>query len=148
MVSCGGTMTDEQRKQMLEARKQRAIVKVTEARLTEAAFSRGREIMKQLERDSSVVNRNTLEEEFGASIKWLEPGSANALQIEAQLIDAYINGLLMNQPLQDNVQRVGSDSLLYTKPVTLTRQDGSLEINGTWNVWLSKKSLVLSLSRE
>ncbi|HEY3429299.1 MAG TPA: hypothetical protein VGK39_01400, partial [Cyclobacteriaceae bacterium] len=48
VVACGGSLTDEQRKKMKEAREQQAIVKVTEAEITEAAFAKGRSVIAQL----------------------------------------------------------------------------------------------------
>ena len=48
LIACGGSLTDEQRKRMLEASEQQAIVKVTDAEITEAAFSKGRAVMTGL----------------------------------------------------------------------------------------------------
>jgi hypothetical protein len=76
-------------------------------------------------------------------IHWLSPGASNGLTIEQQLIEAYINSVIEGTPLQDNVQKIGTDSLLYTKAVVIMRPDSSVEVKGTWNIRMSKKQLIL-----
>ncbi len=144
LFACGGSLTDEQRKKMLEASEQQAIVKVTDAEITEAAFAKGRSVMEGLTSNSVA---DSVEKVTGVKIHWLEPGTANGLEIEQQLIDAYINSVIEGTSLQDNVQKIGTDSMLYTKAVVLTRPDSSVEIKGTWNIWMSKKQLILSMGR-
>lgn len=145
LFACGGSLTDEQRKRMREASEQQAVLKVTDAEITEAAFAKGRAVMETLTKpdEADVVGQ-------GAQVKihWLEPGGGDALEIEQQLIDAYINSMIEGVPLQDNVQNIGDDSVLYTKPVVLTKPDSSIEIKGTWNIWMSKKQLILGMKRK
>ena len=129
---------------MQEAREQQAIVKVTEAEITEAAFAKGRSVMTQL---GSAGSPEVIGQQTGVKIHWLEPG-ADALEIEQQLIDAYINSVIEGTPLEDNVQEVGMDSLLYTNAIVLTRPDGSVEVKGTWNIWMSKKQLILAMGKK
>jgi hypothetical protein len=144
-TACGGSLTDEQRKKMAEAREGQAIVKVTDAEITEAAFAKGRAVMENLTATSAV---DSVEQASGVAIHWLEPGTAHALEIEQQLIDAYINSVIEGTPLQDNVQKIGTDSMLYTKAVVLNRPDGSVEVKGTWNIWMSKKQLILGMGKK
>lgn len=144
VMACGGSLTDEQRKKMQEAREQQAIVKVTEAEITEAAFAKGRAVMAQL---GSTSGTESVGEQAKVKIHWLEPG-ADALEIERQLIDAYINSVIEGVPLEDNVQEIGTDSLLYTNAVVVTRPDGSIEVKGTWNIWMSKKQLIITMGKK
>ena len=70
--------------------------------------------------------------------------------LEQQLIEAYLAD--ESGSMQDNVQekRNGQgdyDSLLYTRPVTKTLPDGSEQLEGVWNIWLSKKELILSIGK-
>lgn len=148
ITACGGSMTDEQRKQMLEARKEQAIVRVTDVQITEAAFAKGRQVVQQIEDHGTNLRLDSLSAAWDVKVKWLVPGATDGLEIERQIIDAYINSVLMGEPMQDNVQRMGTDSLLYTKPVIETKADGSVEVKGTWNVRLSKKQLVMSLGKK
>jgi hypothetical protein len=148
VTACGGSMSEEQRKQMREAQKQRAIVKVTDAEITEAAFATGRLVLSGLPEEATPPQIDSAAVAYGVKINWLVPGAANALKIENQIIDAYINSVINGEPFQDNVQGIGTDSLLYTRAVVLTRDDGSVEVKGTWNIWLSKKQLILSMKKK
>ncbi len=145
LAACGGKVTDEQRQQMREARERQAIVKVTEAELMEAAFEKGRVVVATLKNDP--VQIAPVAQQQAVKINWLVPG-AQGLEIEQQLIDAYLNSLLSDGNMQDNVQFIGTDSVLYTNPVVNTRADSSIEITGTWNVWMSRKQLVLSMHKK
>lgn len=145
LTACGGSLSDEQRKQMREASEQQAIVKVTEAEIMDAAFVKGRNVMSRLNENNPDTSSVSSEETV--KIHWLAPGKAHGLEIEQQLIEAYLNSVLTGTPLQDNVQKIGEDSLLYTNPVVITRADSSIEIKGTWNVWISKRDLILAMGK-
>lgn len=145
LCACGGSLSDEQRKQMREAREQQAIVKVTESEIMDAAFAKGRDVMGQLKQANPDTGKVSAEEKV--RIHWLAPGKAHGLEIEQQLIEAYLNSMLSGVPLQDNVQKIGEDSLLYTNPVVITRADSSIEIKGTWNVWMSKRELIIAMGK-
>lgn len=146
LTACGGGLSDEQRKQVREANEQQTIVKVTEVEIMDAAFAKGRSVMSRLSDSNPDTARVSTEEVV--NIHWLTPGKAHSLEIEQQLIEAYLNSLLNGTPLQDNVQKIGEDSLLYTNPVVVTRADSSIEIKGTWNIWMSKKNLILAMGKE
>ncbi len=146
LTACGGSLSDEQRKRMREASGQQAIVKVTEAEILDAAFVKGRSVMSRLRESNPDTSKVSAEETV--RIHWLAPGKAHGLEIEQQLIEAYLNSLLTGTPLQDNVQKIGEDSLLYTNPVVITRADSSIEIKGTWNIWMSKRELILAMGKK
>lgn len=145
ITACGGSLSDEQRKQMREASEQQAIVKVTDAEIMEAAFAKGRSVMSQLKVNNPDTSKVATQEVV--EIHWLGADKTHGLEIEQQLIDAYLNSLLSGTPLQDNVQKIGTDTLLYTNPVVLTRADSSIEIRGTWNIWIAKKELILAMNK-
>lgn len=145
LCACGGSLSDEQRKQMREASEQQAIVKVTESEIMDAAFAKGRDVMSQLKQVNPDTGKVSTDEKV--RIHWLTPGKAHGLEIEQQLIEAYLNSMLSGVPLQDNVQKIGEDSLLYTNPVVITRADSSIEIKGTWNVWMSKRELIMAMGK-
>lgn len=152
LTACGGSLSDEQRKKMKEQMALHEIKKVSEAEITEAAFARGRALMIKIESfkgDSSRID-SLIKKENGR-IKWLEPSNAStARALEQQLIDAYIAA--ESGSLQDNVQPVknsqgASDSILYTKPVVVKLEDGTEKLEGVWNIWLSKKELILAMDK-
>lgn len=145
MTACGGSLSDEQRKQMREASEQQEIVKVTEAEIMEAAFAKGRHVMIKLNQDNPDTSNIATQETV--KIHWLVPGKKHGLEVEQQLIEAYLNSLLSGTRLQDNIQKIGTDSLLYTAPVVVIRADSSIEITGTWNIWIPKRELILTMTK-
>jgi hypothetical protein len=145
ITACGGSLSDEQRKQMREASEQQAIIKVTDAEIMEAAFAKGRSVMSLLKDNNPDTSKVASQE--AVEIHWLGAGKTHGLEIEQQLIDAYLNSLLSGTPLQDNVQKIGTDTLVYTNPIVLTRADSSIEIRGTWNIWIAKKELILAMNK-
>ena len=149
---CGGQLSDEQRKNMKEQMELHKIKKVTDSEITEAAFAKGRAIIAALETfhgDSAKIDSMVKAEK--GRLRWIVPGSSNALAMEQQLIDAYLQADVTEQV--DNVQQIRnsegeSDSLLYTKPSLSKLPDGTEKLEGVWNVWLSKKELVLSMDNK
>ena len=145
LTACGGTLTEEQRKKMREGSEQQAVVKVTDAEITDAAFAKGRSVVEVL----SSKNADSLAAAMKIKINWLQAGAkTNSLAVEQQVMDAYINSVITGTPMRDNIQKIGTDSMLYTSVVVLTRSDSSVEIKGTWNIWMSKKQLILSMGNK
>jgi len=150
LTACGGSLSDEQRKKIREDMALHEIKKVTEVEITEAALERGRSIMATIEKlkdNSSAID--SLASATKTKITWVVPGKSNAGEIEQQLIDAYIAGAATGS-LQDNLQKIrhgedGPDSLLYTKPVVKNLTDGSVVVEGAWNIYISQKELILSM---
>lgn len=141
-------MSDEQRKQMLEAKEQQKIQRISEAEILDLGLTQGRKVVEDLTVDDALLDLDSLSDVTGIKIHWLAPGKTGALAIEQQLIDAYMTSLIDGTPLNDNIQKIGTDSLLYTKPVVLMRPDSIVEIKGTWNIWMSKKQLILSRGKK
>jgi hypothetical protein len=79
----------------------------------------------------------------GATIRWRVPGSSNALAIEQQIIDAYVMNPTADLP--DNVQNLGTDSVLYSRPEVSVLPDGAVAIEGVWSVRFAKKDLILEM---
>ncbi|MBT1706186.1 hypothetical protein [Chryseosolibacter indicus] len=151
VVACDGKLSDEQRRRMHEQMELHKIKKVSEVEITETAYAEGRKIIALLENtkgDSSKID--SLVSVSRGSVRWVEPGKGNVLALEQQLVDAYLAD--ETGSLQDNVQKVRnaggeSDSLLYTKPVVVKMPDGTEKLEGVWNIWLSKKQLILSMDK-
>jgi hypothetical protein len=149
--ACEGKLTDEQRRQMKEQMELHKIKRVTETEITEAAFEKGRSQIKQIEsfgKDSAKIN--AFVSESGGRVRWIVPGKGNVLALEQQLIDAYLAD--MTGGMQDNVQELRhgtekTDSILYTKPVVVKLADGSERFEGVWNIWISKKELILAMDK-
>lgn len=153
LIGCGGTLSEEQRHQIREERKKREIKRVTEPQLTEAAFEEGRRLVGALEKlgsDSMLIDSAL--EAHGGRIRFITPGGEVNHILEQQLIDAYLASGVDEEV--DNVQILrdasgrSTDSLLYTKPVIVHQPDGIDRLVGVWNIWLSRKEIVLNMDSE
>ncbi len=146
--SCGGSLSEDQRKKLRENMEAGEIKKVTDAELTEAAFAYGRSIITILEaKDKSLGNLNlvdSLENVYEVKIAPLVPGDSLLLEIENQIIEAYTSGAGQVQ-LNDDLQKLGADSMLYTKPILRERPDGSVEFVKAVGIHMPKKSIILSI---
>jgi hypothetical protein len=149
LISCDGKLTDEQRKSMREQMELHKIKRVTDTEITEAAFAKGRELISVLDRvQSDPVKLDSVISANDGRIRLIVPGRGNAEALEQQLVDAYIAD--ESGAMQDNIQEVRrgqdkSDSILYTKPVVTKMPDGSERLDGVWNIWLSRKQLILAM---
>jgi hypothetical protein len=152
LAGCGGSLSDEQRKQMHKQMDLHKIMRVTEVEITEAAFAKGRETINILERfKNDPIKLDSVLKINEGRIRYIQPGKSNARALEQQLIDAYL--AQESGALQDNVQKLRNaegdfDSLLYTKPVIIKLPDGSEQLDGVWNIWLPKKQLILDIGKK
>jgi hypothetical protein len=148
ITACGGSLSDEQRKQMRENMEAGEIKKVTDAELTEAAFELGRMISGTLAqrdpdlKDASLID--SLEQELHVEILLLQPSDTMLAIVEQQIIEAYTSGSGVVE-LTDNVQRMGGDTLLYTKPILRELPDGTSAFEHALGIRLPVKSVVLSI---
>ncbi|HEX5172490.1 MAG TPA: hypothetical protein VFW11_25110 [Cyclobacteriaceae bacterium] len=140
---CGGSLSKEQREEMKEARSKQEIKKVSEAELLEATISQGRELVRKT-KAFKLTSADTTYQIDQIDVRWLRAGTEKALDIEKQIIDAYIIGAI-NGDLPENVQFLGEDSLLYTQPVVEKLPDGAIEVKGMWSIAFSRKEVVLHM---
>lgn len=144
-------MSDEQRKQMREQMEAHRIRKVTRVEITEAAFKKGRALIEQIDLLSADPARiDSLIKNNNGRIIWTSVNDTPAQPVARQLLDAYMNTEVTS--LKDNVQLIrtqseDSDSILYTKPV-VDFADNAGTLKGVWNIWLSKKELVLAMKKK
>jgi hypothetical protein len=143
LVACGGTLTDEQRKKLKEGMKLNEIKKISEAQITEAAFAMGRSLAKSIDK-ANRKQIDSLQRTCKVKILSLHLGDSQLLKIEKEIVEAYTAGSGQVQ-LNDNVQRVGTDSLLYTKPIMKELQDGSLQFTYALGIRIPRKQVVLSI---
>ena len=147
LASCGGNLSDEQRKKMRERMKGDEIKRVTEGELIAAAFEYGRAIATVIEkRDPAMANKtliDSLESAFEVKISAIQPGDSMLLAIESQLIEAYTSA--GQAQVADDIQKLGTDSVLYTKPIMHERPDGTLEFTRALSIHMPTRSVVLSI---
>ena len=122
--------------------------RVTDAEMTEASFALGRSIAQLIVKtDLDLTNRNfldSLEKIHNVKIISMQPGDSTSRAVEQQIIEAYIAGAGQVE-LNDNIQKIGKDSILYTKPILKDRPDGSVEFSKALGIRMAKKEIVLSI---
>jgi hypothetical protein len=147
LMACGGSLSEDQRKRIKESMEEGQIRKVSDAELTEAAFEYGRSIINDLEESDKQFSNpkviDSIANSYGVKIISLQTGDSALMEIEEQIIEAYTSGNALDLP--DNIQRFGTDSLLYTKPIMKELPNGSVEFVKAIGIHLPKKRVVLSI---
>lgn len=148
VCACGGSLSSEQRKKIRANMEAKSIKKISEAELTEAALEYGRLMTKVIEvRDHSLSNRkflDSLQEAYGVQIFSMQPTDSVLRGVERKIIEAYTSGGDLSG-IGDNLQNMGTDSLLYTKPIMIEKPDGSLEFAKALAIRIPKKQVILSI---
>ena len=155
LTSCGGSLSEDQRKKIREGIEEYKITQVSDAEIVTAAMDEGRSIFGALEKvgfDASARIAN----ERKVRIRFIKPGTGDALEVENQIIQAYIVGSVTGAT-QDNIQKLRSgaatslqdyDTLLYSRPIMTSQPDGSVIVEGVWNIYLAKREVVRNLSKK
>lgn len=147
LLGCGGSLSEEQRRQLREAQEHQAIRRINEADLLAEAFTRGREIAEILrDRKPEELPLDSIGQANQVVIRWRALAHSDALDIERQLIEAYVVAASTGSAIADNVQRLGTDTLLYTLPITRYRPDSVLEVAGVWSIRMATRNVVLGIS--
>jgi len=147
ITACQGSLTNEQKREVREGIKANEIKKISEAEILDASFKYGR-MITNLIKTQNVNLENTsalkdIEKLYQVVIFPLAPGDSLLLEIEQQLIDAYT--FAASAQLSDNVQKLGSDSLLYTLPMMEAQPDGSEVFKYALGIRMPKKAVILSM---
>lgn len=141
-TACTGSLTKEQRESIRESIKNGAIQKVSDAQLLDGAYALGREVMEGYQQDATAATQ--LERKYGVKIIEMVPDQAGLSEKELGLLAAY-QAAAHEGKGGDNVQKLGADTILYTKPVNRERPDGSLEFVKAIGIRMPVKQIVLSI---
>ena len=148
LCGCGGALSSEQRKKIRENMEAKSIKKISDAELTGAAFDYGRSLAKVIEsRDRTLSNRkflDSLQKAFGVQILSMHPTDSFLRGVEKKIIEAYSSGSDLSG-IGDNLQKMGADSMLYTKPLMMERPDGSIEFTQALAIRIPKRQVILSM---
>lgn len=121
------------------------IKKVSEAQVTDAAYNYGRHIASILEkRDSSLADAallDSLSEVFQVEIVPIQPDNQYLRNVERLILEAYMEA----NGHDDNIQKMGVDSILYTKPLLRENPDGSTVFFKALGIRMTRKQIVLSI---
>ncbi len=123
-----------------------SLKKVSDAEITETAFVLGRSFAEAIEKSASDNSKviDSLQQNFHVKIIPLQSGDSMLMEIEKQIVEAYITGSGQVQ-LNDNVQRLGADSILYTKPILKEMPDKSVQFLYALGIRIPKKQIILSI---
>lgn len=147
LFSCGGNLSDQQRDAIRESMRDGKIQRVTPAQISAAAYDNGRALMKQLENDLYLGNKARLDSLAAANrvkiyamrSETVKPGTK-----AAEVWEAYLNAPDASG-LHDNIQKIGTDSLLYTRPVTFERPDGSAVLSHAVAIVMAVKNVIVGM---
>lgn len=153
VLACGGSLSDEQRKKLNEGMIEQKIVKLSDSEIVSASLERGRIIYEaMLDEKFRPSAIDSIGRQYHVTIKLITPGDDDALEVENQLIEAYVVAAETGS-VPDNIQKIGVeegrreyDSLLYTRPKVKPLPDGAVKVEGIWNIYLAKKDVILSVN--
>ena len=147
LLSCTGKLTDEQKRKIREEREESQLRKISEADITEAAFEYGRMITAIIEKRDVELKQSlfidSLEKAFSVEIISMKTDDATLRAVEKQVIEAYVSGGTI--ALNDNVQKMGKDSILYTKPLMSEMSDGSVVFAKALGLRMSKREIIRTI---
>jgi hypothetical protein len=124
----------------------KSIKKISDGELTEAALTYARNIIQVIERSgrSDLKFLDSLNKAYDVEVIFMTDKNSGLRAVERQIIEAYssTNGSIGPN---DNLQRMGNDSLLYTKPIFEKNQNGSSEFTMALALRIHKKAVILSM---
>lgn len=164
MISCQPQQKQKQepvldRRQFNEVLQQQEVKRVTEAELTRAAIDRGNRLVANLQaalgKDSASSNAPLDEQAVQAIrkqdaspvIQFLVAADTSKASLhpkQRQLLQAYAYDPEFAGTSSANIQRIGTDSLLYTRVQRFPATDSSKQL-GVWNILFSRKEIILEL---
>lgn len=156
LTACGGgSLTDEQRKKLNEGIHDTKITQVSDAEIVTAGMDEGRRVFGALEKSGfDEASTQRIARQRKIRVRFIKPGT-NAHEVENQIIQAYIIGAETGAT-QDNIQKLKDglaagtqdyDTLLYSRPVVTSQPDGSVNVEGVWNIYMAKREIVRNLSK-
>lgn len=147
-LGCGGKLSQDERQRLHEGMATQDIKRVTDAELHEAAMTYASAVMRDVEKvDKFLLQRSRIDsmaEARGVTIHSLTPDNASLKEIEQKLIEAYIAGTDAGTA-GDNLQRLGEDSLLFTRPIFSLHPDGSQQFSHAIGIRMAKRTIILSM---
>ncbi len=180
LIACNGQLNSEERKAVRNEMNEREIKRITPGELIQTASNRGKKVADMAQTillqssfahpdklliqelsESNTALFDSLNQNYIALTRWVgskvldQPNQLNSM--EKQLLDAYLFNIENELEINENVQAMGNDSLLYTNPVMLskwlelsgdtTEQDNTRkdQLLGMWSIKLSKRAIILAM---
>lgn len=148
VLGCGGKLTQDERQRLHDGMSTQDIKRVTDADLEQAALNYAATVMSDVDKigQTRKTSIDSLSAARGIRVYSLMPDKATLKEIEQKLIEAYIAGTDAGTA-GDNLQRIGDDSLLFTRPVLVAQPDGSQRFSHAIAIRMSKRTVVLSMPK-
>lgn len=154
-MGCGGSLSEEQRKKLHDGMDNQKILKLSDSEIVTASLDHGRLIFSALEKlEFKPLKVDSVARQYKVRVRWIVPGSPDALEVENQLIEAYVTGAETGST-QDNIQKIRNtpqseeyDTLLYSRPIVTPMADGAVNVEGVWNIYFAKKDVILSVGKK
>lgn len=149
IASCGGNLSDNQREAIRSSMRDGRIQRVSPAQLTAAGLENGRQIIQVLEADLYLANQelvDSLQRTRRVNLYLMKNETVKQGTKAAEIWEAYLSAPDPSV-LRDNLQKVGTDSLLYTRPVTYERPDGSSVLSHAVAVMMAVKDVIMGMEK-
>ncbi|MCU0367827.1 MAG: hypothetical protein MUF39_03235 [Cyclobacteriaceae bacterium] len=145
VVSCTGSLSESQKKRIKESMEQGEIKKLTESQIIDAAFTYGRSMAIIVEQKDKLLSDSMLLDSIAKAnqveIISLQANNPQLRKVERQVLEAYLEGA----GASENVQKMGTDTLIFTKPIFREHPDGSTEFLKAICIRMTRKQVVLSI---
>ena len=124
----------------------KSIKKISDAELTEAALTYAHNVTKVIEDNGRTDQKflDSLDKVYDVEVIFMTPKDTKLRTVERQVIEAYVSTIGSANP-GENLQKMGIDSLLYTKPLFEKNKKGSLEFSKALALRIHKKAVILSI---
>lgn len=140
-AGCTGSLTKEQRKEMLKGRESTEIKRVSESDILAMALQKAKGVLNALANGEDAAKVDSTRQATMANIKWIDL-DAPSNTVDKKLMEAY----QQTDASMENIQMLGMDSVLITKSVF--SQDSvrnKSQLTGMWRVSFSKKDLIKAM---
>ena len=124
----------------------KSIKKISEAELTETALAYARKITKIIETSGRSDQKffDSLNIAYDVEVILMTSKYTGLRAVERQVMEAYAS-TDGSANLGDNLQKMGNDSLLYTKPLYNKVKGSDLEFAKALALRIHKKAVILSI---
>jgi hypothetical protein len=179
LPACGGSENTQQvaGEKIQEEMEQREIRRILPGEIVEVAYSRGEAMSRQAQQMALEAYRqagssqslgvfmaqnftesiDSLSRQAGVGLSWVASAAPPQKmgEKERQIWEAYLYNVENDLPLNDNVQKIGDEAFLYTRPFmadeAFLSENPSVKIAskkgfiGMWSVRIDKKLLIQSM---
>jgi len=144
--ACGGSLTEEQRKKAKADIERNQIKKISDAQITDAAFSYGRSVAVLIAGKEELIHSkfiDSLADSHKVKIVTLRAEDTHLSEKEKLILEAY-KATTNHADFTDNIQVLSADSILYTKPVLKENSNG-FSFDYALGIRMPKREIVLSI---